>query len=43
MQRTENSVLVTALTKAKVEAAKQYIERRYSKLIQLERDKKENW
>jgi serine/threonine kinase 38 len=36
-------ILVTNATKEKVEAAKNFIEQRYSKLLQQEHEKKKYW
>lgn len=36
-------VTVSKLTREKVEAAKNFIEQRYSKMIQVEQQKREYW
>ena len=36
-------VVISKATKEKVEAAKNFIEQRYSKMIQLEQQKREYW
>jgi hypothetical protein len=43
MNQDKKELAVSHQTKEKVEAAKLFIERRYTKLIQQEREKKENW
>lgn len=43
MSEKLKDIAITKATKEKVEAAKNFIEQRYSKMIQLEQQKKEYW
>jgi serine/threonine kinase 38 len=43
MDADKREFVISTQTKERVESAKLYIERRYSKLILQEKDKKENW